>query len=261
MFEISSQGTETVLYAFAYGVNGGDPTGAVTLGKKGILYGATPYGGQNGDGNLFKLTADGTLTNIYAFGSGSDGQYPFYGMLEDKQQNFYGTTFLGGTSGQGTAFKISAKGKETILHNFTGGSDGGYPQSSLIADASGNLYGTTGGNWGANYPGTVFKIAPDGTFTTLYSFTGGQDGDSPHTLVMDKSGNLYGTTYHGGANGDGTIFELTSTGTEIVLHSFGSVANDGLFPYEGVTLAGKWLYGTTGFGGTSNDGTVFKQKI
>lgn len=262
VFEFSPTGTESILYNFTFGNDGANPASSPVLEKKtGNLYGVTAYGGQNGDGDLYKLAPDGTLTVLYSFGTGNDGQYPSEELLEDKQHNLYGTTFLGGTSGYGTVYKFAPNGTETILHNFAGGSDGEYPSCALIEDASGNLYGTTNANSGASGNGTVFKIATDGTFTTLYAFQGGQDGVAPWSLAMDKMGNLYGTTYHGGAYSKGTIFELTAGGTETVLHSFGSVANDGAYPVEGPTIVGNILYGTTPYGGAEGDGTVFKLKI
>jgi len=255
IFKIKPDGTEKVRYSFS-SADGADPVGGVIL-EKGThnLYGTTEGSG----GTAFKLAPDGTFTTLHVFGTGSDGGSPSSGLLEDTQRNLYGTTLGGGTSGGGTVYKIAADGTESVLYSFTGGSDGALPYSTLIADASGNLYGTAsaGGTGG----GTVFKIAPDGTETTLHTFTGGQDGYTPYaSLAMDRNGNLYGTTFHGGANSKGTVFKLTGTGTETILHSFGSVDNDGAYPYEGVTLVGKYLYGTTGGGGTANDGVVFRLK-
>ena len=139
--------------------------------------------------------------------------------------------------------------KENVLYNFTGGSDGGYPNSSLTFDAAGNFYGTTRGGGLFGY-GTVFELSPNGSGgwneTVLYSFTGGADGSNPYSsnVIFDSVGNLYGTTYYGGANGDGVVFELSPVGTswtETVLYSFA-----GYGPWSGVIMdpAGN-LYGTT----------------
>jgi uncharacterized repeat protein (TIGR03803 family) len=160
-------------------------------------------------------------------------------------------------------FKVTSDGTETVLHTFRDGSDGCASIGQLFEDGTGNLYGTTaGGGSGGGY-GTVFKLAPDGTETVLYSFRGGRDGAAPQGgLIPDKAGNLYGTTYVGGGagcggNGCGTVFKLATDGTETVLFRFGN-PNKGYFPWTGL-LAGKngLLYGTATSGGINNNGVVF----
>jgi uncharacterized repeat protein (TIGR03803 family) len=150
--------------------------------------------------------------------------------------------------------------RETVLYSFAGGSsDGANPYAGLVMDASGNLYGTT--NQGsANGAGTVFKITPAGAESVLHSFGSGSDGANPFAgLVMDASGNLYGTTEYGGANSAGTVFKITPAGAESVLWSFGS-GSDGAYPYAGLVMdASGNLYGTTkAGGGANNKGTVFR---
>jgi len=146
----------------------------------------------------------------------------------------------------------------SVLYSFTGGSDGEFPDAGLIKDAAGNVYGTTE-NGGANDLGTVFKIAPDGTETVLYSFTG-SDGIYPEAgLIKDAAGNLYGTTLLGGQICDcGVVFRLAPDGTETVLRSFGGTG-DGRDPAAGLIKdkTGN-LFGTTDFGGSAGEGTVFK---
>src|ERR1700685_2005705 len=146
-----------------------------------------------------------------------------------------------------------------VLYNFAGSSDGGDPYASLIRDAAGNLYSTFGYGGGTSFSGGVFKVAPDGTETVLYSFTGGADGAFPiSALVRDSAGNLYGTTTQGGSAGAGVVFKLDASGTETVLHNF-TGGKDGVDPVGGLLRdkAGN-LYGTTSLGGSSNDGVVFK---
>jgi len=161
-------------------------------------------------------------------------------------------------------FVLPAQAQETVLYNFTGGSDGGYPQSSLTFDAAGNLYGTTSAG-GLGY-GTVFELSPNGNGgwneTVLYSFTGGADGATPaHSdVIFDSVGNLYGTAYSGGANGYGVVFELSPAGaswTETVLYSFANTP-DGANPVNSLIMdpAGN-LFGRTLYGGGGN-GIVFK---
>ncbi len=119
----------------------------------------------------------------------------------------------GGASGYGTVFEVTPDGTETVLHSFTGGTDGSYPAAGLLRDAKGNLYGTTTGGGSDGY-GTVFRVTMTGTETVLHSFTG-SDGYYPIAgLVKDANGNLYGTTEFGGSHGSGTVFKVTRTGTE-----------------------------------------------
>jgi uncharacterized repeat protein (TIGR03803 family) len=145
-----------------------------------------------------------------------------------------------------------------VLYNFAGSSDGGDPYASLIRDAAGNLYSTVGYG-GTSFAGAVFKVAPDGTETVLYSFTGGADGAFPiSALVRDSAGNLYGTTTQGGSVGAGVVFKVAPSGTETVLHNF-TGGRDGVDPVGGLLRDKKGnLYGTTLQGGSSNDGIVFK---
>jgi uncharacterized repeat protein (TIGR03803 family) len=185
----------------------------------------------------------------------------------DSAGNLYGTTYNGGSTGNGTVFKRDAAGNETVLYSFKGMSngDGANPQAGLVLDSVGNLYGTTtyGGTAGG---GTAFKLDPAGTETVLHSFgAAATDGTHPIAgLIMDGRGNLYGTTYDGGTQGSGTVFKVDPAGTETVLHNFtgnnGASSNDGGAPYAGLIMDSKGtLYGTTEVGGTGNgSGTVFE---
>jgi uncharacterized repeat protein (TIGR03803 family) len=128
----------------------------------------------------------------------------------DKKGNLYGTTKIGGTAGKGTVFKIDTAGNETVLHSFTGGSDGEGPLAGLLMDKAGNFYGTTLYGGGTNYLGTVFRLDTSGHETVLHGFTGADGGFPVYgNLVVDKSGNLYGTTSYGGTHLKGTVFKLT----------------------------------------------------
>jgi len=146
----------------------------------------------------------------------------------------------------------------TVLYAFTGSSDGGYPYAGLVRDAAGNLYGTTFSGGASNY-GVVFKLAGT-TETVLHSFAGGNDGIYSYAgLIRDSRGNLYGTTYEGGSTGYGTVFKVNSNGIETVLYTFAGGTADGCYPAGGLLRdkAGN-LYGTTGYCGASDVGTVFK---
>ena len=207
-----------------------------------------------------------TFSVIHNFAGGSDGANPLAGFTIDVAGNLYGTASSGGSSGAGVVFKLTTSGQETVLHNFTGGSDGANPQASLILDKAGNLYGTTYAG-GVSNAGTVFQVTRTGKEKVLHTFVGGADGANPiAALAIDKSGNLYGSTTAGGSSGKGTVYMLSvpsvagGTWKENVLHSFGA-GTDGTVPVAGITLdtSGN-LYGTTSAGGTYGYGTVFQLK-
>jgi uncharacterized repeat protein (TIGR03803 family) len=208
--------------------------------------------------------AQTTYTVLHIF-SGTDGSQPDGTLLRDGQGNIYGTTFYGGTFGAGTVFKIDTTDNETVLYNFTGGTDGGYPHAGLVRDVAGNLYGTTEGGGTAAASGTVFKLDPSGNETALYSFAGGLDGSSPYgELLRDAAGNLYGATLTGGrsnceSQGCGTVFKLDTAGRKIVLHNFTGWPYDGAFPVGPLIqdAAGN-IYGSTIGGGHGNQGTVYR---
>jgi uncharacterized repeat protein (TIGR03803 family) len=208
VFEVAPNGTETVLYSFKGGNDGADPNAAVIADANGNFYGTTYGGGTSGLGTVFEIAADGTESVLYSFKGGSDGANPFASLILDANGNLYGTTYSGGSSNHGTVFKVAPGGAETVLYAFAGGSDGTSPDSSLTADARGNLYGATlyGGNTAdcsGNGCGTVFKLAPDGAKTILHAFAG-SDGAQPNaSFVAGKRGELISTTYNGGNTGCG----------------------------------------------------------
>ncbi len=212
-----------------------------------------------------------TQAVLYSFNFNSgDGYSPADNpnLVMDKDGNFYGTTVSGGSHNLGTVFKVTPDGAETLLHSFGASTDGTNPSSSLIMDSSGNLYGTTE-HGGASGGGTVFKLTPTGK-ELHYSFcveTGCPDGEYPAAaLVMDKAGNVYGTTTAGGAHNSGTVFKINRSGNESVLYSFGATSTDGSTPSAALIMDSKGnFYGTTVNGGANNNsncgvgcGTVFK---
>jgi uncharacterized repeat protein (TIGR03803 family) len=265
IFKLAPDGTETVLYSFTGGADGSNPNTGVTLDEAtGDLYGTTTYGGSSGCGGsgcgvIWKLAAKGTYTVLHALDGGADGAGPAGRLIRDALGNFYGVASGGGASADGTVFELTAKGRFKALHAFSGTpGDGANPGSRLETDKAGNLYGVTGAGGAGNY-GTVFKVAPDGTETVLYNFTGQSDGGLPAGgLARDKQGNLYGTTIFGGSGDNGVVLKLAQDGSLSVLHTFAGGA-DGANPQGDLlrTKAGK-LYGATNVGGAHNDGTVFE---
>jgi uncharacterized repeat protein (TIGR03803 family) len=265
VFELAQgSGTITTVASFN-GVNGSQPVAALTMDASGNLYGTAKSGGAANGGTVFEVArGSGTITVLASF-NGTNGANPECGLLLDNGGNLYGTTYGGGTSGQGTVFELAqGSGTITTLASFNG-TDGANPVAGLITDGSGNLYGTTE-NWGTSGHGTVFELAQgSGTITTLASFNDVTNGAYPAgALIMDGSGNLYGTTesgpsvtvgrYH--SPGTGTLFEVARGSTTITtLAKF----NNGTNPVAALIMDGAGnLYGTTRAGGPGNSGTVFE---
>jgi uncharacterized repeat protein (TIGR03803 family) len=224
-------------------------------------------------GRAFSANAQ-TGTNLHSFaGYPSDGSTPIAGLVQGIDGNFYGTTYEGGTSancggfGCGTVFRISPSGSYTILHSFAGPpSDGQNPEAGLVQGTDTNFYGTTHFG-GTNNLGTVFRISPSGSYTSLYSFGSSPgDGLNPEAgLVQGVDSNFYGTTSAGGARGNGTVFRISTNGTYASLYSFVGWPNDGGVPQAGLVQGtDSNFYGTTSAGGTNNNcgdagcGTVFR---
>ncbi len=207
-----------------------------------------------------------TYQVLYTFAGGTDGANPAAGVIRDAEGNFYGTTYFGGTANLGTVFKLDKSGKDTVLHSFTGGTDGASPQAGVISDAEGNLYGTTtsggGTACGGSGCGVVFRLNKFGKETVLYRFKGGADGASPSGVIRDATGNLYGTTHNGGSGcaeygGCGVVFKLSKTGKKTVLYRFTGAGN--AFPDSGLIQDAKGnLYGSTFFYFDDAGGSVFK---
>src|SRR5664279_754435 len=193
VFKITPTGTLTTLHSFS-GSDGQNPCDGLVQGIDGIFYGTTAFGGTSRSGTVFKIAPAGTLTTLHSF-AGSDGSDPQAGLVQGTDGNFYGTTSYGGTGGNGTVFRITSAGMLTTLHSFAG-SDGLVPIAGLVQGSDGNFYGTTseGGatyKGGASGYGTVFRITPAGTLTTLHSFSG-SDGRSPAAgLVQGTDGDFY----------------------------------------------------------------------
>ena len=301
--------TEEIIYQFQETPDGNFPNGGLVFDSTGNLYGATGQGGGCGQGTIFELSppsisgAAWTEKVLYSFGghnckTTNDGRDPSAVMAMDSTGALYGTSRTGGANSLGMIFKLTppAAGQtswtEKILYSFTGGSDGWYPEGGLVLYRS-SLYGTA--VYGANSAcfngiqgcGTVFELSPPSvaggswTETTIYSFTGGNDGDNPvDAVVFDKQGNLYVSSGNGGNSfcdftgdlGCGAVIRLAPPSTkgglwtETTLYTFTGRADGGFQPAALVFGLYNRLYGTTSAGGdaTCTDygstgcGVVFK---
>ena len=269
IFKMTAGGTLSTLYtvcSLSSCTDGETPTAGLIQGSNGALYGTTFAGVAHNNGTAFDISTSGVLTTVYNFCSQSsckDGASPEAGLIQGTDNNFYGTTYYGGTfTYYGTLFKISPTETFTSLHSFDG-TDGDEPIGGLLQATDGNFYGTTQTD-GANGYGTVFRITSTGTLTTLYNFcavASCADGEFPQdSLIQGTDGKLYGTTFEGGAHGDGTIFSITTSGTLTTLHSFDGT--DGNQPLASLAQdTNGTFYGTTYSGGTSNYGTVFSLSV
>jgi len=276
VFRIGPVGALTSLYSFTGGNDGAHPNGALVQNEDGIFYGLTAGGGSDGrNGTVFRITTGGALTSLYSFTGGMDGAAP-NSLIQGSNHVFYGTTsstifkitpggalttlasisgasslvqssngeFYGATAGggNGTIFRMSSGGVLKTLYSFTGGDDGLSP-NALVQGSDGDFYGTTYDGGKNGYSGTIFKITPSGTLTTLYSFTGGADGEIPAAaLAQGTNGSFYGTTTGGGAYYDGTFFTISPQGAFTSLYSFPS----DVAPPSALVMGGNGnFYGTT----------------
>lgn len=264
-YSVTASGTLTTICYFDFNTcpSGQYPFAPVMLANNGYFYGTTQQGGTALEGNLFKITTGGTETNLYSFclTTCADGAQPNYTPVQAGNGELYGTT-------GSTVYKVTLAGTLTTIYTFcteTGCPDGVYP-SALLQASDGNFYGVAGSG-GANNDGTVFRLTPSGTLTTLHSFNG-TDGLSPvGGLVQSPNGKLYGITTAGANSGTycndgdgggcGTVFSITLDGTFTTLHKFDGT--DGGNPYGRLLLATDGnFYGTTQWAGANIAGTVFE---
>jgi uncharacterized repeat protein (TIGR03803 family) len=273
----------TALYHFLSNPDGAAPVETVTVGPSGNLFGVTVAGGEGscsfgGDiecGTIFEVKPTGGGDRVlYRFADANDGGQPF-GNVIFIGNNQYGTTQTGGdlscgSNGCGTVYQLSATGKETVIHQFTGlGGDGAYPYGGLVADSAGHLYGTTSSGGSSTLCnggcGTIYELTQTKfgwNEKILYSFTGTADGENPDAgLIIDSTGNLYGNTWQGGGGGGGTVFKLKK-------HQDGSYTLLVLYPFpiHGYSIAplvmdaNGNIFGATQNGGANDDGMVYELK-
>jgi uncharacterized repeat protein (TIGR03803 family) len=271
VFRLTPNGTLTTLYSFCAQANcsdGGFPSAGLVQATDGNLYGTTYINGSGGVGTIFRITPDGTLTTLYTFctqADCADGGEPAARLMQATNGRLYGTTLAGGSNGYGTVFEVTQNGSLTTLYSFCGQSScaDGLQPSQLLQAGDGNFYGTARYGGGRSGNGTVFRVTPRGTLTTLHrscAQTACLDGAQPvGGLVQATDGNFYGTTESGGATGVGTVFKITAEGTLTTLHSFDCF--DGCYPYAALVQGTDGnFYGTT-YAGAAGSGTVFRLSV
>lgn len=270
VYQMTPAGGYSMIYNFcAEGGNclltGGYPSGGVTLGFDGNLWGTTPNGGKDAAGTVFKITTGGVLTKMYDFTNGTDDSAPSYTVAQGQDGNLYGVSEAQYSGQYGSFFKLTTKGVITAHpFNYTDGDAPNLP----VQGTDLNFYGTAqyGGDPTCRC-GVVYKVTTAGAFKVLHKFTGYvsatvYDGYRPlGNLVQGKDGNFYGVTYQGGAYNEGTVFKISATGVYTLLHSFhyASPGYDAQLPLTGLTLGTDGnLYGTAGHGGKGNYGALYK---
>lgn len=268
--EVHAQ-TLTTLHSFS-GTDGAFPDTQIVKARhrvvqhtNGNYYGVTPYGGANDDGVVYEVNSSGaeiTLYNFCSIGGCADGEIPDGALALGNDGNLYGTTYQGGANNAGTVFKITTSGALTTLYSFKGTTDGANPLGALVQGSDGNFYGTTYAGGNSANSGTVFKITPGGSLTTIYSFSG-PDGANPQGDLVQSpwNHNFYGLTLAGGnSTGSGTAFQISSSGSLSTIYDFCSKTNcnDGSYPQAPLTAdAFGSFYGTTELSGANASGTLF----
>ena len=287
VFTLKPSGSDwimTPLYDFRGGDDGAGPVARITLGADGSLYGSTSaggagdcrnHGGYNGCGTIFNLrpsvgACQGVLCGLseivlHHF-EGNDGAYPQGDLTFDQAGKLYGTTINGGSTGYGVVYSLTpnqGSWRQNVLYEVQNGNDGAFPWGGVVFDRSGKLHGVLAHNGLTGY-GTVFQLTPSGSSwveSNMHGFTFGNDGAIPQGgLMVDSSGNIYGTTVYGGSGGGGTVFELSPSGQNWSYHVMHALSGGiDLGPYDKLAMdAAGNLYGTTYADGSHNSGTVFK---
>ena len=269
VYKVTASGQETILHSFAGGTDGSGPQAGVAIDAQGNVYGTTYNGGTYNSGVVYKVTASGQESVLYAFTGCADGGNPYAAVTMDSGGNLWGTVYNGGAGLAGAIYKISPSGQEKVVYSFTG-TCGGHPQAGLIFDTASNLYGTT--------ELMIYKLSPAGQCTVLANVVYPEYGGhlSAGTLAIDSAGNLYGTTNpitgvgSRSAYPNGAVLKLSTTGTITVLSGFPGASQPdtpltGPGTNAGIVLdASGNVYGTTfaaGVSGGYRQGEYRRQEV
>jgi uncharacterized repeat protein (TIGR03803 family) len=259
VYRISPGGNYTNLYSFGAVPNdGADPWAAMVLDADGDFYGTTPFGGTHNSGTVFRISSSGNETNLYSFGTHrTDGSGPYGGLALGADGNFYGTASGGGTHNSGVVFRVSPSGGYTNLYSFGGApNDGSIPYDPALVQASdGNFYGSTvQGGAGSCNCGIVFRISPGGSYSNLHTLSSNPARGAFAGLMQGSDGNFYGPTI-------GSIFSVTPAGTLTTLDTLPMSDGDVVYPNVIIQGSDGNFYGTTGKGGTSGVGFVYRLSV
>ncbi len=258
LLKLSPAGALTKLFTFTNSTNAGrSPTGALIQASDTNFYGTAYSGGVSGCGTVFKVAPTGAFTRLLSFDC-SNGANPNAGVIQGSDGNFYGTTQNGGTNGYGTIFRVTSAGVLTTLFNFNN-INGAYPTGGLVQGSDGNFYGTTSQGGSILNAGTIFRMTPTGTFTSLIKFNNTNGREPNGTLLKLSDGSFYGTTRFGGLSDYGTVFKYTPGAVPPLTKTLNFGNTRAVNPYAGLTLSsdGKF-YGTTVNGGVNGYGTVYE---
>lgn len=248
VYKMTQEGVVTTLYNFQGGADGAYPMAPPIESEAGLFYGTTAGQGGTYFGSIYTITKYGEFTVLHTFAGGDDGEDPSAPLIQGTDYLFYGTATYRGANGAGTIFRVSSGGDFKVLYSFDV-THGEFPKSGVIQATDGNFYGVTS-DGGADGVGVVFKMTPAHVVSVLHSFENKNGGGFPTGgLVQATDGNLYGTT-------DNLLFRITTSGRLTVLHNF--VPNTGNSPYDTLRQhTNGILYGTTGYGGTKDDGVFY----
>ncbi|HEY6338690.1 MAG TPA: choice-of-anchor tandem repeat GloVer-containing protein [Candidatus Sulfotelmatobacter sp.] len=251
-FKVTPAGVETALHNFTNTGDGHGPQLALVLGTNGDFYGAT----DSNPSTIYQVTSSGVFKTLATLTTAQG--YQGAQLSQGSDGDFYGGMNLGGANGFGTLFKMTAAGKITVLHNFTG-ADGTDPSTGMVAGSNGEFYGS-GQMGGASSAGVIFKVTTSGTYTLLHSLNGTSDGSEPQVLMLATDGNFYGTAINAGSASCGTIFKVTLAGAFSVVYNFDNThgCNPASYLTEGTDGL---LYGVTGAGGANGNGVFYSLDV
>ena len=261
IYKMTTNGDLTTIYSFPSGAGGETPFSGVIEGSDGNFYGTTFSGGANNRGMIFTVAPDGSFTGLHSF-DGTDGAQPVAALLQGRDGNFYGTTSREGGFPQvgGTVFQMTPDGSLTTLHAFDPSRESPTPVAQLVEGNDGALWGTTFGQF---IRGRIFRVTTDGVLENIHTFDVSEGNNPVASLLLASDGNFYGIMGPGGSTiaGAGIIFKVTPDGAFLVLHRFDGT--DGAGPYNGALVEGTDgnLYGVTGCGGSSGNGTFFRFEL
>jgi uncharacterized repeat protein (TIGR03803 family) len=262
VWEITRLGEYIRLHSFGETSSDGlFPVAGVTVDPRGDLFGTASEGGIYSLGTVWEIDASGIYRTVHPFGGTLNASKPYGGATLDQNGDLFGTTFYGGSHGSGAVWEITANGVPLLLHSFESSMyDGQYPETGVVLDVKGDVLGTTESG-GRYYYGTVWKLTPEGIYTTLHSF-GGTPRDARYIysgITLDAKGDMFGTSYEGGVHFEGAVWEISASGEYTNPFSFGGSDTEPANPQTGIAVDSNGdLFGTAPNGGSHAGGTIWE---